>query len=142
MTVQDYVDIRTYFTNICDHQCEHRKFSPKQIQGTTIHNSFLGYECTCGEWFRLELSAAKCVRVPMRHYITTTEQRADLADRINTEPQVLLEEMRQSGGWDQPDPGVTLLTVLAAAVGPEGNPAEQHLKAMMAPLPVPPKAEA
>ena len=140
-TEHKFNDIRDYFTAVCEHRCERREFVANDVQGTTMTNTLIGYQCVCGEFFRLTLGAAKCARRPLRPYITTTEDRAALAQRINSEPEALLAEMRLSGGWDQPDPGVAFMTVMAAALGSEGNPMEKRLNAMFDPLPMPPKGQ-
>ena len=135
-------DIREYFTAICEHRCESRCFTVSDLQGTNASNTFIGYACACGEVFRCALMAVKCVRVPLRPYISTIGARTELIARIEAEPEILLAEMQHSGGWDQPDPGVAYMTLMAAACGPDGNPMEERLKAMMAPIPTPPKGVA
>lgn len=111
----DFKDVRDYFTAVADHTCDKREISAKDNQGTTIHNTFVGYECRgCGAWFRLALASVKATQTPLHPYLLNRPAREALAARFNMEPQALLYEMRNSGGWAQPDPGVAFLTALAA----------------------------
>jgi len=115
MTPQDFKDVRDFFTAVLTHECEGRQIVAKDHQGNTIFNTFIGFECEgCGAWFRFQLASAKCVQKPVRPYITTTAQRVEVARRAQEDPQALLVEMRNSGGWAQPDPGVCYMHALAA----------------------------
>ena len=136
----DFKDIRDFFTAVCEHDCgEGRLIASKDLQGNTVFNTWIGFECKgCGAWFRCQLAAVKCVQKPMRHYVTTTEQRIGVATRATEDPQALLVEMRNSGGWDQPDPGVCMMTAMAAAFVRAGKAdvvmgegPEAHLNKMM-----------
>ncbi len=136
----DSKDIREFFTAVLTHDCgDNRHIAPKEHQGNTVFNTFIGFECKgCGSWFRCQLAAVKSVQKPMRGYITTTKLRAEVARRANDNPEELLNEMRNSGGWAQPDPGVVMMTAMAAAmVGAgkaeviHGEGPKAHLKKMM-----------
>lgn len=80
-----------------------------------MHNTFVGYECKgCGAWFRLALHSVKATQVPLHPYLLNRSAREALAARFNAEPQALLYELRNSGGWAQPDPGVAMMHAIAA----------------------------
>jgi hypothetical protein len=115
ITPEDFKDVRDYFTAVADHTCDKREISVKDHQGTTIYNTFVGYECRgCGAWFRLTLASVKATQRPLHPYLLNRPARADLAARFNTDPQALLYELRNSGGWAQPDPGVAMMHAIAA----------------------------
>ncbi len=119
------------FTSIAEHTCEGRTITVKDEQGTDINNTFMGFECSCGEHFVLALSYVKCMPKPLRPFLTNKVDRHETARRFTAEPKIILSEMVNSGGWFQPDPGVMMMTAMAAAMGPEGNPMQRRLKAMV-----------
>jgi len=136
----DFKDIREFFTAVCEHDCgEGRLIASKEHQGNTVFNTWIGFECKgCGSWFRYMLHAAKAAQKPMRIYFQTTDQRIEVAKKVNKDPKALLLEMRNSGGWSQPDPGVTMMHAMAAcmtAMGKakviHGEGPEAHLHKMM-----------
>ena len=128
----DFNDIRDFFTAVCTHECDKRHIVSKDCQGNTIYNTFIGYECEgCLESFRCPLSSVKAVQKPLRPYVVNVADRKVVAERANADSKALLLELRNSGGWAQPDPGVTLLTAMAAALGPPGNPMKERLAAAM-----------
>lgn len=127
----DLRDIREFFTAVAEHTCDARTITSKDEQGTTIDNTFMGFACTCGQEFYIPLASVKAIQKPMRPYLTSRAQRAETAVRLTREPQKLLVEMRNSGGWAQPDPGVVMMTAMAAAMGPSGNPMEERLNEML-----------
>lgn len=124
-------DLTDFFTQVADHTCQARTITSKDVQGTSIYDTFLGFECTCGVHFVLSLLYVKCTPKPMRPYLTTREGRIRTAGRLTDEPAKALYEMRNSGGWFQPDPGVTMMTLAAAAMGPPGNPMEKKLNQLV-----------
>ncbi len=130
-------DVRVYLTAVGEHTCPQRHISVKDEQGITVQTTFVGMACACGAEFLISLAVVKCIRQPLRPYFTMKTAREAVAERFNNEPAKLLLEMRNSGGWDQPHPGVAMFTMLAAAVGPKGNPMEKRLQVLFAPLPKP-----
>lgn len=114
----DFKDIREFFTAVLEHDCgEARDIASREHQGTKTYNSWLGFECKgCGSWFRYQLHAAKAMQKPMMHYLQTTAQRVEVAKKANEDPKALLLEMRNSGGWAQPDPGVAMMHAMAACM--------------------------
>lgn len=132
LQTEDFKDVRDFFTAVGSHQCDKRKIVSRDHKGTNVFDTYVGFECEgCGTWFRLTLAAVKCLQIPMRGYVRSTDGRIETARRLDTEPEAVLLEMRNSGGWAQPDPGVAFMTTMAAASGPPGNPMEQKLKDMM-----------
>lgn len=137
-TPVEFQDVRNFFTAIAEHSCgDRRVITSSDLQGTSINNTFIGFKCDCGACFRLALAYVKSLRHPMRPYVVSTANRVATAERLTREPQMILMEMRNSGGWDQPDPGVAMITAMAAAFGPKGNPMGEKLKAMMGAKPKP-----
>ena len=126
-----FKDIREFYTSVAEHTCSDRKIEVKDEQGTSIFNTYLGFQCKCGEHFLCTLEALKCTLKPMRRYLQP-EQRAVVAERLTCEPQVLLAEMRSSGGWNQLKPSDVMALALAAATHPEGNEYERGLNELMA----------
>jgi hypothetical protein len=138
MAVIDHKDVRVFFSEVAEHTCEARHIVRRDTQGTTVPSTSLGFACTgCGTVHVLGLAFVKCMRKPLRPYIRTTADREITAERLNREPAVILSEMRNSGGWDQGDPGIAFFTMLAAAAGPPGNPMEKKIEELIAPLPKP-----
>lgn len=128
----EFKDIREFFTAIGEHACSpEREITVKDIQGTTRPTTFVGFACSCGEHFLCSLMVIGCAMKPMRPYVMNRTDRIQTAERLTRDPAALLAEMRTSGGWNQLDPGVVMMTALAAACGPKGNPMEQRLHAMM-----------
>jgi hypothetical protein len=127
----EHRDVRDFFTAAAEHTCAGRQLMSKDEKGSNTINTFIGFACSCGAHFLLPLLVVKCVQAPLRPYIRTTEAREETARRLTADPQALLSELRNSGGWAQPDPGVVLLTLAAAASGPKGNPMERKLHLMM-----------
>jgi len=135
----DFKDITGFFTSVCEHDCEDRHIEVKDHQGNTVFNTWIGFECKgCGSWFRCQLAAVKCTPKPMRPYVTSTADREEVARRVNEDALGLLLEMRNSGGFEQPDPGVCMMTAMAAAFVRNGKAEvvmgegpEAHLNKMM-----------
>lgn len=136
----DFKDITEFFTAVLTHDCgKDRRIEAKDHQGNSTTNTFIGFECTgCGAWFRCQLAAVKCTPKPMRPYVTSKTDREKVAQRANEDPKGLLSEMHNSGGFEQPDIGVCMMTAMAAAavrLGQaevvHGEGPEAHLNKMM-----------
>jgi len=134
LEVFDFNNICVFFTAVCTAAI--RFESPvvqKNHTGTNASDSWLGF--TVGDcWIRFQLMAAKATLKPMRPYITTTEQRDEIARRITEDPRGVLQEMKESGGWRQLSPWKLLTMATAAAIHPE---MESDLQAMVAGDPKP-----
>jgi hypothetical protein len=124
-----FKDIREYYTAVAEHRCTSRAIVTADQKGTSVYNTFIGMRCNCGEEWSVSLNVVKAVQVPMRHYVRTTADRALVAERMTHESDQLLLEMRNSGGWAQPDPGVARMMAMAAAMGSE--PIREQLNASM-----------
>lgn len=127
----EHQDIRTFLTAVAEHTCPQRAITPRDEQGKKLDDTFLGFGCACGASFVINIVFVKSIQRPLRPYLITRAERETTARRFTTEPALLLEELRKSGGWAQPDPGVTMMTAMAAAMGPPGNPMERRLNDMM-----------
>lgn len=130
-----FLDVREFFAGIGEHKCDGQPdIHSKDLQGTTVANTYIGFECkTCNFWFMLPLSVAKAIQRPLRPYFQSDVNQVETARRFNEDPAALLLEMRNSGGWAQPDPGVALLTAMAAVFEQTGK-ATVHGEGPMAAL--------
>lgn len=130
----DYNDITVLLSQVGEHERTALLIEPKDLQGNTVNNTYMGFVCTtCDRWFRMPLFVAKAMPTPLRKYLQKIEDRQILARRFTENSKELLLELRSSGGWFQPDPGVAFMTMLAAVFGPPNNPMEQKLKVMFEP---------
>lgn len=117
----DHTDVREFFTALGEHKCPQRAISSADIQGDKMSNTFVGFSCECGESHTLGLSFVKALQRPLFPYLRGQEDRIETARRLTESPEALLLEMRNSGGWAQPDPGVVLTAMAAAVEGPGGR---------------------
>lgn len=130
----DHNDITNMLSQVGEHECTTPLIESKDFQGNSINNTYMGFTCTtCDKWFRVPLSVAKAMPIPLRKYLQKIEDRRVLAKRFTKDSKQLLLELRSSGGWFQPDPGVAFMTMMSAALGPPNNLMEQKLKAMFEP---------
>lgn len=131
-SVQVYKDIREWMTAAGTHQCEGKVLTSIDEQGNNIYNTYTGFRCSCGDHFKITLYVLKATMRPLRKYITTCADRAETSRRLSVEPEVILLEMQNSGGWDQINPQAAMALAIAAAIRPEGNEHEQGLNKWMA----------
>jgi hypothetical protein len=133
MANQDQVfrDIREWMTAAGTHRCENKVLTNVDRQGKTRWDSFITFQCSCGECFKITLEALQVTKRPMRKYITLATDRVETARRLTVEPEVILLEMQNSGGWDQVDPKKAMALMLAGAFGPPGNEHERGLNEWM-----------
>ncbi len=133
--IVDFTDITKFFTEACAHVCPQKCMVNQEHTGTTIFDTFIGFRCTsCDIWFRCQLHAVKAIQKPLRVYVMDTQDRKVVAQRMNENAESLLLEMQRSGGWEQPDPGVALLTGIACVAAgidtPDGIAMQKRLHEM------------